>query len=554
MLSNLTLSPVLKEVGWYNAIGVLLVLFILWSVYRFNGDDGGPPRLRETIPFLSNLVDMARDTGAFWNRALKTMQSLDTEILRFRLGRRQFYLVMGDKKTNVLFRPNTGLVKHQSTIRLSKVMFGPTKKDMARLAADVSGRNKEPLPGTEHVDERLWITWHHIFAENLSRAQPTGDIAAMFFDNFTARIRELIPEVGKPADLLVWKFVRRHQTECAGRALSGDLIFDTNPDLLDAMADYELAILPIAFGPPRWLNPRPHRARDRWLSMTRRFMAEALETYDWDSPEAKSATAWEPVLGSPLIRSLARWLLDAGFDVQTIAGACGQQIPNQNSNTVPATAWCIMDALMCPDPELLPNLRREAEALVVVDSETGKRALDVQKLQGNSSSPTPWHQAVYAETLRLRSGLPITRHAVRDTEIDGFPVPKGSMVQAPVPIAALSAVWDVEGHPAEEFWPRRHLTASQTADGVKTVEFALGSRSGYWFPYGGGIGICPGRHFAKQEIIGTLALLLAQFDFEVVGWVMPDGESRSDRGARNGNGFAVYQPDRDLKVRMTRRW
>ena len=49
-----------------------------------------------------------------------------------------------------------------------------------------------------------------------------------------------------------------------------------------------------------------------------------------------------------------------------------------------------------------------------------------------------------------------------------------------------------------------------------------------------------------------MALFLVRFDIEVVGWVMPD-ETPSDREAWNGKSFAVCRPDRDLKVRITRR-
>jgi len=66
--------------------------------------------------------------------------------------------------------------------------------------------------------------------------------------------------------------------------------------------------------------------------------------------------------------------------------------------------------------------------------------------------------------------------------------------------------------------------------------------------------MCPGRNFAKQEIIGTLALFLTQFEVEVVGWVTLDGKEASERAAGDIVGMVVTQPDRDLKVRVTRRW
>ena len=73
---------------------------------------------------------------------------------------------------------------------------------------------------------------------------------------------------------------------------------------------------------------------------------------------------------------------------------------------------------------------------------------------------------------------------------------------------------------------------------------------------GGGIAICPGRFFAKQEILLTVAMLISRFDFEFVEWIQPDGKP-ADRPAENtagSHGGGSMQPDRDMKVRCKRLW
>ncbi|KAK0702331.1 cytochrome P450 [Lasiosphaeris hirsuta] len=532
-------------------IGVATALLLLALYFAMSTQSNDPPSLGETIPFLSNSLQMASDSKAFWARALRKMQKLDSEILRFRLAGRRAFLVTGETKTNPLFRTNAGFSSDYYLNLLVDVMFGPTKRDLARFVADVSGRGKIPLPGTEQIAEkdRLWTGWHSIFADNLSRTKPTNELGARFFSNFATRIDNLF-HPGDWHTIQVADFLHRHQTECAAKALNGTRVFEENPDYFELLDAFELAIMPIAFGPPKWLNPKPYRARARFLAMNHKYMEGALKRYDWGSPEASSP--WEPVFGSPLTRSLVRWGLDVGLDTQTIAGIFGIQVSNQNANSVPASAWAIMNSLVSPDTELLGKLRQEATAATMLDPDTGTRTFDIQKLVA-----MPWLQAVYTETLRLRLAFSVTRDAVHDTEIDGFRIPKGSMVQAPIPIAHYSAVWNVEGHGTDEFWPRRHLTTVETTSDSGEVyfreEFGIGSRSAYFFPYGGGINICPGRFFAKQEIIGTIALFVAQFEAEVVGWVMHDG-SPSDREARNGAGMALSQPDRDLKIRVKRIW
>ena len=490
------------------------------------------------------------------------MQRLKTDIIRFRLGRVPVYVVVGEKKTNVLFRMNTGFSSKRLHNIFIEAMFGPTKQDKARWLGDVTGREMKALPGSEHVEDRdrIWMRLHGSFHEHLLRTQRTNDLAAWFFDGFIARTTKLFP-LGKPADMLVWDFLRYNQTDAAGRALHGNLVFDTNPGYLDAMAKFDLSVLAVAFGPPRWVRPQPHRDREAFLAMNRQYMTKALSLFDWDSPAATSPD-WEPTFGSPFIRSIVRWGLKVGLDAQTIAGICGMQLSAQNANSVPASAWCIFAALTSADPDLLPNLRAEslaaltAPAAAAADPTTTtapRPTFDIQKLVSS-----PWLQALYTEVLRTRVIYSTIRHADYNTTLDGTPIPKDAMVYAPMPIAHNNPVWGTPDklHPPQEFWPQRHLTPTQVSpDGKKTWEFAIGgSRGGYFFPYGGGLTMCPGRNFARQEIIGTVALFLTQFDIDVVGWVMPDGVTRSERPAEGGVGMVVIQPDRDLKVRVTRKW
>ena len=73
---------------------------------------------------------------------------------------------------------------------------------------------------------------------------------------------------------------------------------------------------------------------------------------------------------------------------------------------------------------------------------------------------------------------------------------------------------------------------------------------------GGGIAICPGRNFAKQEIMLTIAMFATRFDMEFVGWEKMDG-TPSDRPAQEDPvfaGAAGIQPDRDMRVRWKRLW
>ena len=73
---------------------------------------------------------------------------------------------------------------------------------------------------------------------------------------------------------------------------------------------------------------------------------------------------------------------------------------------------------------------------------------------------------------------------------------------------------------------------------------------------GGGAAMCPGRQFARLEILITVALLVSKFDIESLEWTFPDGR-KSDRPGKpdeSVTGSGVLRPDRDMKVRWTRLW
>lgn len=68
--------------------------------------------------------------------------------------------------------------------------------------------------------------------------------------------------------------------------------------------------------------------------------------------------------------------------------------------------------------------------------------------------------------------------------------------------------------------------------------------------------MCPGRFFAKQEILLTIAILVTKFDMEFVEWTNLDG-SKSDRPPVDDEryfGTAAVPPDRDVKVRWKKLW
>jgi cytochrome P450 len=199
-------------------------------------------------------------------------------------------------------------------------------------------------------------------------------------------------------------------------------------------------------------------------------------------------------------------------------------------------------------PEVFEKVYNEVAQLANVDKSSGKVRIDIPTLMSQ-----PWLLAVYTETLRLRVHFNVTCEITQDIEIDGHVLKAGHIVMAPTYIAhTLDPSWTTEKYPVWEFCAERFLIFDEKASAPK---FSVGEAGGKMFPYGGGIFLCPGRNFAKQEIMAAIAFMLLSFDFEVLGYVKMDG-GKSDRGPRLDEQFAgagVTPPDRDIRVRLRKR-
>ncbi len=77
-------------------------------------------------------------------------------------------------------------------------------------------------------------------------------------------------------------------------------------------------------------------------------------------------------------------------------------------------------------------------------------------------------------------------------------------------------------------------------------QFSTEGLAGSWIPYGGGQNMCPGRHFAKQEILLMVASIVTSFDIHLID-PSPPGV---DWG---GFGFGVLAPaGKGIRCRIRR--
>ena len=160
----------------------------------------------------------------------------------------------------------------------------------------------------------------------------------------------------------------------------------------------------------------------------------------------------------------------------------------------------------------------------------------------------PILQSMYAETLRLYISLFSLRSAIHGNfKFGNHTIPQGELIAVDSRVSAMDQrIWSTGAidsseeppHPLEQWWAERFLVspddpssgpvrpqASQGRPPAEPVSFSPGhghlrftteGLAGAWTPYGGGPRQCPGRNFAKQEIIVAFVLIFSMLEIELL--------------------------------------
>lgn len=234
-----------------------------------------------------------------------------------------------------------------------------------------------------------------------------------------------------------------------------------------------------------------------------------------------------------------------------------------NTKAIPSTFWYTLECFS--DPYLLPRVRDEVEHCIYQTS-SGKTRFDTKKLNTNDLL-----QIIYAEVLRLRIAAFIMRSPEGENmKINEWLIPKGEIaLVATTPAHMDNQVWNTglnSEHPVNEFWADRFLISpgdplsgpTRRSRGERpglriekwekagSPYFSLDGLNGSWIPYGGGFRACPGRHFAKMEILMTLAVMVTLFDIEVDGNIAQQTDPRQ-------SGLGAQRPKAQVPFKISKR-
>ena len=234
-----------------------------------------------------------------------------------------------------------------------------------------------------------------------------------------------------------------------------------------------------------------------------------------------------------------------------------------NANAVPSAIYFIIEFVR--DPKLLERVRSEIALARLPTPPNTPPIFDVVKLCEGALL-----QSVFAETLRMRVAVALMRSPEKhDFKLDNWVFPKGDLIFLSSRTAAYNKdLWnegtEEDPHPLDEFWADRfiiypddpksgplknpissrktattHISLSQPGEPevlaidapshstefrVKDMtkpRFSVEGLAGGWIPFGGGVRMCPGRFFAKNEMMASFAMVCTNYDIDLLvpnGW------------------------------------
>jgi cytochrome P450 len=295
--------------------------------------------------------------------------------------------------------------------------------------------------------------------------------------------------------------------DAVGRALFSTDLSDHAHDLLAATSEAAdlvvrlgRSVLPRAEWTPTRTNLRLRAARRRLDAGAAAIIAERRAR---NSRAGATAHHGDDLLGL---------LLDSGMHDGEIRDELVTMVIAGHETVAAALAWTLM--LLAEHPVTQQRVRDELAAHPGPVPLVGHR------------DRLPWTRAVVDEALRLYPpAWAISRRSHRDDELDGRPVPAGTL--------AIISPWLVHRRP--DLWPE--------PEAFRPERFLDGTaRTGY-LPFGQGPRLCIGREFALGEMVVVLAELLREHRLEVPGgpgaWRRPVAEAKVAVHPRGGMPLVV---------------
>ncbi|KAK4206274.1 cytochrome P450 [Rhypophila decipiens] len=489
--------------------GGAALIFLL--AQKLSGHDPRePPLARPSIPIIGHLVGMARQGFNYPVDLCRKMNSPSVYTMNL-AGQKMYVATKPDLIQTVQKQPKI-LAFEPIAAKFSNVVCGVGKE-----AGDAMHRNifgDEPGPS-------LFVAWHKLTYEALRPGPGLDALNRIMIKNVAESLDKIAPANARDHRTIgMTSWLRDTITQATTRAVYGPNNPFEDPAIAEAFWEFEAGFMAIVANVlPAITARKALAARDK--------VANAIEAYyrngGIDGASGVTKARYTTGLDSNIpLCDIAQF--EVGGTIAVLV------------NTTPATFWTLF--MLHAHPGLRDHVRKEIDACTLTSiskgpygSEVITKTVEITSLK----STCPLLLSAYQETLRYKSMGTSVREVVQDTKLDGYLLKKGAMLQMPTRIIHTDeSVW---GPTVMEYNPRRFLPEEKAN---RPKDFCFRS-------FGGGKTLCPGRHFATNEVLAVVAVFLSRFDMQPVdeakGWEEPT--------AFNTNVASVMmEPDVDFKVKI----
>ncbi|KAF3020986.1 hypothetical protein E8E14_009806 [Neopestalotiopsis sp. 37M] len=506
-----------------------------------DGAGNSAPRAPYWIPFLGNALSFSRDTAGYIQSLKAKFGMRPVKLLL--AGDQMTYVPHGDKMVTSLLDAKE-LHSGPLAAKHRRDTFNFPEADDAIYLQDDSGLQVKPRPNSTVRPDRRVVYEEHLIIHTQLNGQGMNvfleKTLEFLVDSLQRKRRECSSWTELP-DLT--EFVRDEMFEATLRALAGNRIFEVTPTLLDDFWEFDRGMPDLFKGLPKWMAPKAHGARTRMAAIIKNFHLDAITTarYDEYIAHPERIPDWDPVLGHRMMITHYKMHVDYGFSLDgRVAGELGL-IWGAMTNLITSTIWPILNAVL--SPAVTERVLAETSPCFV----EGSLQLD----QRAKLSSCNLLVSMYMESLRygIAVSIPRTPWPEEGYRLGDWKLEKDEIAFTISAIAHLDETfWNtgylVDGkpeHPTEQYWAERFLEYPddplsgpirkydghsevyraarppvRTANDDRKATVITHGLSSHYFPYGGGVKICPGRYFAKQLILAAVPTFLRAFDMEYV--------------------------------------
>ncbi|KAM7224040.1 cholesterol 7-alpha-monooxygenase [Rhypophila decipiens] len=474
----------------------LAILYLaLYALQSLKSHPNEPPILPSRIPYIGHLLSMTLQGG----RYLKNLglSHPDKPIFTLPVPNSRIYIVTDPVLASAVQRASKTLSFTPLVPDLTKRILGLDTKTV-----NIVKQNLDPEPGEQ---KGFLAEMHDMVYSALGPGMELNELSLRAVKELAEEVDSFVQQAssgeGKEevkVNLLHW--IRHFVTISTAKFLYGpeNPFTSSSPadgkklDLEAAFWDFDNGLGQLLIGIlPALTARKPYCGREKLAAV----MGDWLDSGKY---------LGEGV--SDVVKRRVEIALRHGWDLREVSRSELSFLFAGIVNTATTSFWVVLRIFA--ERALLDAVRGELEG--VLTQEEGKRrgVLSLDKVKNGQSCPTL--MAVFKESLRVGSDNYSTRLVKTDTVLAGkYFLKKGSIIQ--VAGGVLHADTKIWGDDAATFNPGRFLPGTdekkKNGNGVHPAAFRA---------FGGGKTLCPGRHFATNEILAFVAILVLRFDLEPV--------------------------------------